>query len=81
MSTLAEISSAELTLGRDCSRSRGSLWPDPFGKGDTYFPFVNGLCQLTQALSHNRRYMFLGVSYNKANNTFLNSFRVNDVKD
>ena len=33
-----------------------------------------------QAFSHDRCNIFPGLSYNKANNTFLNSVRRNDVK-
>ena len=33
-----------------------------------------------QALSHDRCIIFPGLSYNKANDTFLNSLRNNDVE-
>ena len=33
-----------------------------------------------QALSHDRCYIFPGLIYHKANNTFLNSLRKNDVE-
>ena len=33
-----------------------------------------------EAFSHDRCYIFAGLIYHKANNTFLNSFRKNDVE-
>ena len=51
------------------------------------FPFVNGLCHFAidaiisnQAFSHDRCNTFPGLSFNKQNNTFLNSLQKNDVE-
>ena len=55
---------------------------------DAYFPFVNCLCHFyrlmaticNQALSHDRCNIFPGLSFNMANNTFVNSLSKNNVE-
>ena len=55
---------------------------------DAYFPFVNCLCHFyrsmatisNQALNHDRCNVFLGLSFNMANNTFVNSLSKNHVE-
>ena len=55
---------------------------------DAYFPFVNCLCHFyrsmatisNQALNHDRCNIFPGLSFNMANNTFVNSLSKNHVE-
>ena len=55
---------------------------------DAYFPFVNCLCHFyrlmaticNQALCHDRCNIFPGLSFNMANNTFVNSLSKNNVE-
>ena len=56
---------------------RRSLFP--FRKRSLPFLTVNATIG-NQAFSHDRCNIFPGLSYNKANDTFLNSVRKNDVE-
>ena len=56
---------------------RGGLFP--FCKRPSPFLTVNVTIG-NQAFSHDGCYIFPGLSYNKENNTFLNSVRKNDVE-
>ena len=51
---------------------------------EAYFPYVNGLAIFNgrrhQAFTRDRCNIFPRLSYNKTNNTFLNSLKKNDVE-
>ena len=56
--------------------------------GRVYFPFVNGRCLFKRSMSPLVTmpllmidvFIFPGLSYNKRNNTFLNSLRKDDLE-
>ena len=58
-------------------RDRRSLFP--FHKRSLPFLKVDATIG-NQAFSHDGCNIFPGLSYNKANNTFLKSFRMNDIE-